>query len=94
MGKKDIISKEAIKRMAIDLATILLELDIDPESLELLETEKQRIEDGRADLVARVQDSGTGEHCLLHIEIQNDNDNKMLSLPKTHITHYQAANRS
>ena len=54
IGKKDIISKEAIKRIAVDLATILLQLDIDPERLELLETEKQRIEDRRADLVARV----------------------------------------
>ena len=51
MSKKDIISKEAIKRIAVDLATILLELDIDPETLELLETEKQRIEDRRVDLV-------------------------------------------
>ena len=77
MGKKDIISKEAIKRIAVDLATILLELDIDPESLELLETEKQRIEDRRADLVARVQDAKTSEPYLLHIEIQNNNDSRM-----------------
>ncbi len=77
MGKKDIISKEAIKRIAVDLATILLELDIDPETLELLETEKQRIEDRRADLVARVQDTKTGNPYLLHIEIQNDNNTKM-----------------
>ncbi len=77
MGKKDIISKEAIKRIAVDLATILLELDIDPETLELLETEKQRIEDRRADLVARVQDTKTGKPYLLHIEIQNDNNSKM-----------------
>ena len=77
MGKKDIVSKEAIKRIAVDLATILLKLDIDPESLELLETEKQRIEDRRADLVARVQDTKTGRPYLLHIEIQNDNNTKM-----------------
>ncbi len=77
MGKKDIISKEAIKRIAVDLATILLELDIDPDSLELLETEKQRIEDRQADLVARVQDAKTGEPYLLHIEIQNNNDTRM-----------------
>ena len=36
-------------------------LDIDPESLELLETEKHRIEDRRADLVARVQDIETSD---------------------------------
>ena len=61
----------------MDLATILLELDINPESLELLETEKQRIEYRRADLVARVQDTKTSERYLLHIEIQNSNDTKM-----------------
>ncbi len=77
MGKKDIVSKEAIKRIAVDLATILLKLDIDPESLELLETEKQRIEDRRADLVARVQDTKTGNPYLLHIEFQNSNDTQM-----------------
>ncbi len=77
MGSKDIISKEAIKRIAVDLATILLELDIDPESLELLATETQRIEERRADLVARVQDGRTRESYLLHIEIQNHNDVKM-----------------
>ncbi len=52
-------SKEAIKRIAVDLTNIWLELNIDPKSLELLETEKQCIEDRRADLVARVQDSET-----------------------------------
>ncbi|MCP4407044.1 MAG: Rpn family recombination-promoting nuclease/putative transposase, partial [Gammaproteobacteria bacterium] len=77
MGSKDIISKEVIKRIAVDLATILLELDIDPESLELLATETQRIEERRADLVARVQDARTRESYLLHIEIQNHNDVKM-----------------
>ncbi len=46
----------------------------DPDSLELLETEKQRIEDRRADLVARVQDTGTTNPYLRHIEIQNDNN--------------------
>ena len=54
MGKKDIISKEAIKRIAVDLATILLELDIDPvtgqadEAPESLELELDMEEDASA----------------------------------------------
>ena len=63
-----------IQRIAVDLTTILLKLDIDPKCLELLETEKQRIEDRRADLVARVHDTKTCNTYLLHIEVQNSND--------------------
>ena len=74
MGKKDIISKQAITHIAVDLATYLLKLDIEADSLELLTTEQQRIEDRRADLVARVIDRGKGTPFILHIEIQNDND--------------------
>jgi predicted transposase/invertase (TIGR01784 family) len=77
MGTKDIISKDLIKHLAFDLATILLKLDIDPDSLELLDTEKQRIEDRRADLVVRVRNKGSQQAYLLHIEIQNHNDKTM-----------------
>ena len=77
MGKKDLIGKDILKRLAFDLATILLKLDIDPDTLELLDTEKQRIESRRADLVVRVRERGHGERYLLHIEIQNDNDRTM-----------------
>jgi predicted transposase YdaD len=77
MGSKDIISKDIIKSLAVDLATILLKLDIDPDTLELLDTEKQRIEDRRADLVVRVQNKGSRQPYLLHIEIQNSNDPTM-----------------
>ena len=76
MTKKDIISKEAIRRIAVDLAVFLLGLNIDPDSLELIETETRRIEDRRADLVARVRSTDGGEF-ILHIEIQNDNDPRM-----------------
>nr|VFJ44329.1 MAG: hypothetical protein BECKFW1821A_GA0114235_100651 [Candidatus Kentron sp. FW]VFJ57869.1 MAG: hypothetical protein BECKFW1821B_GA0114236_103721 [Candidatus Kentron sp. FW] len=34
MADKDIISKETIRRLAVDLATHLLKLPIDPDSLE------------------------------------------------------------
>jgi hypothetical protein len=76
MGEKDIISKEVIRHLAVDLATYLLQLDIDPDSLQLIETEQQRVEDRRADLVARVCERG-GEPFILHIEIQNNNDPDM-----------------
>ena len=70
MGEKDIVSKRIVRHLAVDLATYLLKLDIDPDSLELLETERQRIEDRRADLVARVRPRGSDEPFVLHIEIQ------------------------
>jgi len=71
------ISKQVIRHLAVDLATYLLKLDIDADSLELLETERQRVEDRRADLVARVRPRDTPEAFILHIEIQNNNDSLM-----------------
>jgi predicted transposase YdaD len=75
MGQKDIISKQLIQRIAVDLAVYLLELDIEFDDLELLSTEKQRVEDRRADLVAKVNHQA--ESFVLHIEIQNNNDANM-----------------
>ncbi len=77
MGHKDIIGKDILRQITIDFANILFELDIDPEQLELLETEEQRIEDRRADFLARVRDRSTGKPFLLHIELQNSNDSRM-----------------
>ncbi len=77
MGQKDIVSKQAIRHIAIDVARLLLELDIDADSLELLNTEQQRVEDRRADLVAKVRESGNGQEFILHIEIQNNNHDQM-----------------
>ncbi len=48
-----------------------------PDHLELLETEEQRIEDRRADFLARVRKRDSGESFLLHIELQNDNQPQM-----------------
>ena len=76
MADKDIVSKETIRRLAVDLATYLLELPIDPDSLEVLPTEHQRVEDRRADLVVKLRNRA-GESFLLHIEIQNNNDDIM-----------------
>nr|VFJ76274.1 MAG: hypothetical protein BECKFW1821C_GA0114237_11024 [Candidatus Kentron sp. FW] len=76
MAHKDIIGKETIRRLAMDLATHLLELPIEPDSLEVLPTEHLRIEDRRADLVVKLRERGR-EPFLLHIEIQNNNDATM-----------------
>ncbi len=77
MGKKDIIGKDILRQITVDFANLLLGLDIDPDHLELLETEEQRIEDRRADFLARVRQRASGESFLLHIELQNDNQPKM-----------------
>jgi len=70
MGDKDIISKRLLKRLAVDMARILLGLDID--EADVVETQYQRVEDRRADLVVKAR---TGDnHYLLHIEIQNHNE--------------------
>jgi hypothetical protein len=74
MGHKDIISKQVFKRILVDVATYIFKLQL--ETVELLETEQQRIEDRRADLVARVKDSD-GKAFILHIEIQNQNQPDM-----------------
>ena len=103
MGNKDIVSKQVIRHLAVDLATYLLKLDIDADSLELLETEQQRIEDRRADLVARVRLRDSGQPFILHIEIQNNNDTRMawrmlrylndirLAYPQTRVRHGYAS---
>jgi len=71
MGKKDIISKSIFQHLVRDFATHLFGLALD--TVELLDTAKQRVEDRHADLVARVKDR-QGEVFLLHIEIQNHHD--------------------
>ena len=73
MADKDIVSKDLLKRIAVDIARMLLHLDVD--SAEIIETEYHRIEDRRADLVAHM--SGEEGEFILHIEVQNDNDKKM-----------------
>lgn len=73
MTDKDIVSKDLLKRIAVDIARVLLHLKVD--RAEIIETEYQRIEDRRADLVARM--GGEEGDFILHIEIQNDNDKGM-----------------
>lgn len=74
MGSKDIISKSIFKHLVRDFAVYLFGLPV--VEVELLDAEQQRIEDRRADLVARVV-LPDGEPFLLHIEIQNDNQAHM-----------------
>jgi hypothetical protein len=73
MGDKDIVSKDILKRIAVDIARVLLHLKVD--RAEIIETEFQTIEDRRADLVAHMW--GEDGEFILHIEIQNDNDTAM-----------------
>ncbi|MDD5274021.1 MAG: hypothetical protein PHU14_15050 [Methylovulum sp.] len=49
MGQKDIISKRVFKRILVDVATYIFNLQL--ATVELIETEQQRIEDRRADLL-------------------------------------------
>jgi len=70
MTAKDVISRDTLKRLTTDLAKHLL--GIDGEAVDLLETQNQRVEDRRADLVARMR-SSSGNEFLLHAEIANNN---------------------
>jgi len=70
MTTKDIISRDLVKRLTNDFAHHILELDA--KTIQVLETQNQRIEDRRADLVARMR-ATDGEEFLLHIEIANNN---------------------
>ncbi|OQX11941.1 MAG: hypothetical protein BWK73_16240 [Thiothrix lacustris] len=77
MGNKDIISKSVLGHLAADIANLLLGLGVDMDSVELLDTEQQRVEQRRADLVARMRRQADGQDFILHIEIQNQNDSTM-----------------
>jgi len=70
MTAKDIISRAMLKRLTTDLARQLL--DLDAKAVQVLETQNQRVEDRRADLVARMRQTD-GAEFLLHIEIANNN---------------------
>ncbi|HIJ25993.1 MAG TPA: hypothetical protein HPP79_09975, partial [Gammaproteobacteria bacterium] len=52
MNSKDIISRDIIKRLAVDIAQILLKLEV--KDAEIIETQYQRIEERRADMVAKM----------------------------------------
>jgi predicted transposase YdaD len=73
MHDKDIVSKRLLKQMTQGLARLLLGLELT--DVEILETQHQRIEERRADLVAKVKEHGNSY--ILHIEIQNHNQSTM-----------------
>jgi hypothetical protein len=73
MGHKDIMSKDLVKQLALDLARVLLGLKV--EGAEIVETQTQRVEERRADLVARMW--GEGGEFIFHVEISNDNQEEM-----------------
>jgi predicted transposase/invertase (TIGR01784 family) len=77
MANKDIVSKQALSHLAGDIANLLLNLDVDLNSVELLDTEQQRVELRRADLVARMQKRDNQDPFILHVEIQNSNQADM-----------------
>ncbi|MCB2262590.1 MAG: hypothetical protein LGR52_06570, partial [Candidatus Thiosymbion ectosymbiont of Robbea hypermnestra] len=62
------------KRLTDALAHRILGLEA--KVIEPLETQNQRVEDRRADLVARMRGKD-GEEFLLHVEVANNNDAKM-----------------
>ncbi len=70
MGEKDIITKEILKRIARDIATYILKMEI-KEDIELIDKEFTRVEKRDADLLFR-----NGEE-IVHLEIQNQNHPKM-----------------
>ncbi len=70
MTAKDTISRDMLKWLTTGFAHHLLGLDA--EAVELLETQHQRVEDHRADPVARMRASD-GEGFLLHAEIASNN---------------------
>jgi len=68
--KKDVVSKEILKDIVIDVAKYILKLEI--KDVEFIDSEKLRVESRRADIVAKIDNN-----YILHLEIQNNNDYSM-----------------
>ena len=79
---KDIVSKNLLKRLVLDMAQYLFELPL--QEAVILDQEKQRIEDRRADLVVGVTEPD-GTESIFHIEIQNHND---VTMPRRMMRYY------
>jgi len=69
MTAKDIISRDTLKQLTSDLAYHILQ--VHAETIELLETQHQRIEDRRADLVARMRGRDGEEGSVLILLLPN-----------------------
>ena len=74
MPSKDLISKQLLRQLAVDFGNQLFGLNI--VEVELLSSEQPRVEERRADLVARVKNR-EGKSYILHVELQNDNHKHM-----------------
>ena len=74
MPNKDLISKQLLRQLAVDFSNQLFGLNI--VEAELLSSEQPRVEERRADLVARVKNR-EGKSYILHVELQNDNQKNM-----------------
>ena len=74
MPSKDLISKQLLRQLIVDFGNQLFGLNII--EAELLSSEQPRVEERRADLVARVKNN-QGESYILHVEVQNDNQKNM-----------------
>ncbi len=72
--KKDITTKEAIQTITKDIATHILQLNIDND-IKFIDKELKRVEKREADIVALCKIDG--KKSILHIEIQNNNDKTM-----------------
>jgi len=70
--KKDIISKDVLITLIKDISKHILHLGVEISSIELISSENNRIEQRRADVVAKINDK-----FILHLEIQNGNDKNM-----------------
>jgi len=70
MGNKDVISKEILKKIAKDIATHILKIEI-VDDMELIDKEFTRVEKRDADLLFKNGDE------IVHIEVQNANHNAM-----------------
>jgi predicted transposase YdaD len=71
--QKDIITKDVLKQIAEDISHYLLNLDV--KELEFVDKELQVVEKRESDLVGHCYINGI--ESILHIEIQNNNDNSM-----------------
>jgi len=68
--KKDVISKEILKEIIKDIAKYILKIEIN--NLEFIDSENQRVESRRADIVALVD-----KKFILHLEIQSSYEKDM-----------------
>ena len=72
--QKDITTKEIIQSITKDIAKYILHINID-DNIKFIDKELKRVEKREADIVAKCKISNIDT--ILHIEIQNSNDNSM-----------------